>query len=142
MEHKPLGFKIGEVSRLFHNKVKKLANDNGISQTYFHIIGFLRRNKDNNITQKDICEFIKMKAPTISLTLQSMEQEGLVGRVKSESDSRCTYVVLTKKGEELDDKIRGFFHSTEQMMLDSLSSDELKVFIECLDKISERLEMK
>ena len=142
MDGKPLGFKIGEVSRLFHNKVKKLANDNGISQTYFHIIGFLRRNKDNNITQKDICEFIKMKAPTISLTLQSMEQEGLVERVKSESDSRCTYVVLTKKGEELDDKIRGFFHSTEQMMLDSLSSDELKVFIECLDKISERLEMK
>ena len=142
MDGKPLGFKIGEVSRLFHNKVKKLANDNGISQTYFHIIGFLRRNKDNNITQKDICEFIKMKAPTISLTLQSMEQEGLVERVKSETDSRCTYVVLTKKGEELDDKIRGFFHSTEQMMLDSLSSDELKVFIECLDKISERLEMK
>ena len=139
MENKPLGFKIGEISRLFHNKVKKLANDNGISQTYFHIIGFLRRNKENNITQKDICEFIKMKAPTISLTLQSMEQEGLVERVKSETDSRCTYVVLTQKGEELDDKIRGFFHSTEQMMLDALNEEELKMFNECLDKISERL---
>ena len=139
MENKPLGFKIGEVSRLFHNKVKKLANDNGISQTYFHIIGFLRRNKENNITQKDICEFIKMKAPTISLTLQSMEQDGLVERVKSLTDSRCTYVVLTKKGEELDDKIRGFFSSTEQMMLDALTPEELKMFNECLDKISERL---
>ena len=139
MENKPLGFKIGEISRLFHNKVKKLANDNGISQTYFHIIGFLRRNKENNITQKDICEFIKMKAPTISLTLQSMEQEGLVERVKSETDSRCTYVVLTQKSEELDDKIRGFFHSTEQMMLDALNEEELKMFNECLDKISERL---
>ena len=139
MENKPLGFKIGEISRLFHNKVKKLANDNGISQTYFHIIGFLRRNKDNNITQKDICEFIKMKAPTISLTLQSMEQDGLVERVKSLTDSRCTYVVLTKKGEELDDKIRGFFSSTEQMMLDALTPEELKMFNECLDKISERL---
>ena len=139
MENKPLGFKIGEVSRLFHNKVKKLANDNGISQTYFHIIGFLRRNKNNNITQKDICEFIKMKAPTISLTLQSMEQDGLVERVKSLKDSRCTYVVLTQKGEELDDKIRGFFYSTEQMMLDALTPEELKMFNECLDKISERL---
>ena len=139
MENKPLGFKIGEVSRLFHNKVKKLANDNGISQTYFHIIGFLRRNKENNITQKDICEFIKMKAPTISLTLQSMEQDGLVERVKSLTDSRCTYVVLTKKGEELDDKIRGFFYSTEQMMLDALNEEELIMFNNCLDKISERL---
>ena len=139
MENKPLGFKIGEVSRLFHNKVKKLANDNGISQTYFHIICFLRRNKENNITQKDICEFIKMKAPTISLTLQSMEQEGLVERVKSLTDSRCTYVVLTKKGEELDDKIRGFFYSTEQLMLDALSLEELKMFNECLEKIGERL---
>ena len=139
MDNKPLGFRIGEVSRLFHNKVKKLANDNGISQTYFHILGYLRRNKDNKITQKDICEFIKMKAPTISLTLQSMEQDGLVERVKSSTDSRCTYVVLTKKGEELDDKIRGFFHSTEQLMLDSLTIEELSVFVKCLDKISERL---
>ena len=142
MDNKPLGFRIGEVSRLFHNKVKKLANDNGISQTYFHILGYLRRNKDNRITQKDICEFIKMKAPTISLTLQSMEQEGLVERVKSESDSRCTYVVLTKKGEELDDQIRGFFHMTDKMMEDALTDEELSVFLRCLDKISERLEMK
>ena len=80
-----------------------------------------------------------MKAPTISLTLQSMEQDGLVERVKSSTDSRCTYVVLTKKGEELDDKIRGFFHSTEQLMLDSLTIEELSVFVKCLDKISERL---
>ena len=140
MEYKPLGYKIGEISRLFHNKVKKLANDNGISTTYFHIIGFLKRNKENNITQKDICEFVKMKAPTISLTLQSMEQEGYVERVKSESDSRCTFVVLTKKGEELDDKIRGFFHTAEETMVNALTSDELAVFNLCLEKISKELE--
>ena len=140
MKNKFLGFKIGEVSRLFHNKVKKLANDNGISQTYFHIISFLRRNSDKNITQKDICEFIKMKAPTISLTLQSMEQEGLVERIKSEIDSRCTYVVLTKKGEDLDDRIRGFFHSTEEIIESALTVEELEMVINCLDKITERLE--
>jgi len=140
MKNKFLGFKIGEVSRLFHNKVKKLANDNGISQTYFHIIGFLRRNSDKNITQKDICEFIKMKAPTISLTLQSMEQEGLVERIKSEIDSRCTYVVLTKKGEDLDDRIRGFFLSTEEIIESALTVEELEMVINCLDKITERLE--
>jgi DNA-binding MarR family transcriptional regulator len=140
MEYKPLGYKIGEVSRLFHNKVKKLANDNGISTTYFHIIGFLKRNKENNITQKDICEFIKMKAPTISLTLQSMEQDGYVERVKSETDSRCTYVVLTKKGEELDEKIRGFFHTAEKTMVDALSSEELEMLNICLEKIGKELE--
>lgn len=140
MEYKPLGYKIGEVSRLFHNKVKRLANDNGISTTYFHIIGFLKRNKENNITQKEICEFMKMKAPTISLTLQSMEQEGYVERIKSESDSRCTYVVLSKKGEELDDKIRGFFQIAENTMKDALTSEELEVLFSCLEKIGKELE--
>jgi DNA-binding MarR family transcriptional regulator len=140
MEYKPLGYKIGEVSRLFHNKVKRLANDNGISTTYFHIIGFLKRNKENNITQKEICEFMKMKAPTISLTLQSMEQEGYVERIKSESDSRCTYVVLSKKGEELDDKIRGFFQIAEKTMKDALTSEELEVLVSCLEKIGKELE--
>ena len=141
MNDKPLGHRMGEVSRLFHNKVKKLANDNGISTTYFHIIGFLKRNKNENITQKDICEFVKMKAPTISLTLNSMEQEGYVERVKSETDSRCTYVVLTKKGEELDERIRGFFQMTDKIMEDSLTKDELEMFKYCLDKISKELEV-
>ena len=140
MDYKPLGYKIGEVSRLFHNKVKKLANDNGISTTYFHIIGFLKCNKENNITQKDICEFIKMKAPTISLTLQSMEQEGLVERIKSETDSRCTYVVLTQKGEELDEKIRGFFQTAEKTMVDALTGEELEMIKNCLEKIGKELE--
>lgn len=140
MEYKPLGYKIGEVSRLFHNKVKRLANDNGISTTYFHIIGFLKRNKENNITQKEICEFMKMKAPTISLTLQSMEQEGYVERVKSESDSRCTYVVLSKKGEELDEKIRGFFQIAEKTMKDALTIEELDILVSCLEKIGKELE--
>ena len=140
MEYKPLGYKIGEVSRLFHNKVKRLANDNGISTTYFHIIGFLKRNKENNITQKEICEFMKMKAPTISLTLQSMEQEGYVERIKSESDSRCMYVVLSKKGEELDDKIRGFFQVAENTMKDALTNEELDVLVSCLEKIGKELE--
>ena len=127
---------------MFHNKVKKLANDNGISQTYFHIISFLRRNSDKNITQKEICEFIKMKAPTISLTLQSMEQEGLVERIKSETDSRCTYVVLTKKGEELDERIKGFFRSTEEILESALTKDELETVNTILEKISLRLEEK
>ena len=140
MDYKPLGYKIGEVSRLFHNKVKRLANDNGISTTYFHIIGFLKRNKENNITQKEICEFMKMKAPTISLTLQSMEQEGYVERVKSENDSRCMYVVLSKKGEELDDKIRGFFQVAENTMKDALTNEELDVLVSCLEKIGKELE--
>ena len=140
MNDKPLGHRMGEVSRLFHNKVKKLANDNGISTTYFHIIGFLKRNKNENITQKDICEFVKMKAPTISLTLNSMEQEGYVERVKSETDSRCTYVVLTKKGEELDDKIRGFFYIAEKTMLDTLTKEELETLNICLEKIGKGLE--
>jgi DNA-binding MarR family transcriptional regulator len=140
MENKPLGHRMGEVARLFHNRVKKIANDNGVSTTYFHIIGFLKRNKENNITQKEICEYIKMKAPTISLTLQSMEQDGLVERVKSDVDSRCTYVVLTKKGEELDDKIKGFFVTTEKLMESFLTEEELKTFISCLDKISKGLE--
>ena len=116
MNDKPLGHRMGEVSRLFHNKVKKLANDNGISTTYFHIIGFLKRNKNENITQKDICEFVKMKAPTISLTLNSMEQEGYVERVKSETDSRCTYVVLTKKGVLITPFLLTPFYFTETII--------------------------
>jgi DNA-binding MarR family transcriptional regulator len=140
MDNKPLGHRMGEVSRLFHNKVKKLTNDNGISTTYFHIIGFLKCNKDRNITQKDICDFIKMKAPTISLTLQSMEQEGYVERIKSKTDSRCTYVVLTQKGEELDDRIKGCFYTAEKLMENSLTEEELKIFVSCLEKISNGLE--
>lgn len=140
MEQKIIGYSLSELSRLFHRSVKNIANDNGISSTYFQILGFLTHNQDENITQKDICEFVKMKAPTISLTLQNMESEGLIERVKSETDSRCTYVVLTQKGIELNDRVKTFFDITEQKMINSLTKSEYQTLMKCLEKMKTALE--
>ena len=62
----------------------------GISDRYRLILLFLGRNDGS--TQLDIVNWTKLKAPTISLTLQMMEEDGLIKSAKArESSNRAIY---------------------------------------------------
>lgn len=130
----PLGYKIHEINKLFKNRIKSEANKIGINSTYMFIFHFLAKNKDLDITQSDIADNVCLKAPTVSLTLQNMEQEGLLIREKSLSDCRKTFVRLTDKGIEMDNKLKEIHEKLENEMKEVLK-DNLYLFIESLDKI-------
>ena len=84
----------------------------------------------------------KISAPTISLTLKKMEQEGLIERVVDINDQRNTIVCFSEAGKKLDDEIRDVFRKEEENLQNILSDDELMVLEECLCKITKYLEDK
>jgi len=137
---RPMGFKINETARLFNCKVRDMAAKNGISTTYLVIIGCIKHH--DKLTQKEICEHIKMKAPTVSLTLQNMENEGLIERIKDTADSRKQYVELTEKGNELAKEVKSFFDETDKLIESSLSKEQLQQFNEIISIIQNVLERK
>lgn len=139
-DNRPIGLRINEVSRLFFKKIRDYTNKKGISCTYFFIMGAFHHSESDKLTQKQICECTKMKAPTISLTLQSMEEEGYITREKGVKDSRKTYVTLTDKGHELGKNIHNTFKDVDHLMENALTSDELKIFYTLLSRIQEALE--
>lgn len=136
----PIGYRIKEISRLFGEVVKTKVLKSGMSVTQFHIIKYLDKNRNLEITQKDICDFLRMKAPTISITLSNLEDDNLIIRKKSAIDNRKTIISLTNNGEEQSKKFKSLFKEVDNLMESAITKEELDVFNLALDKMKVALE--
>lgn len=85
----------------------------------------------NGCSQKELVGSTHLKAPTVSVTLKRMEDEGLVRREEDENDMRTVHVYLTEAGirhttavrrklGEVDDEMMKGFSEEEQTQLLSL----------------------
>ena len=138
MENLPIGYRLKRTFHAFNDAVKSKVYRSNINFTNFCIVTYLNRNlihANNEVTQKDICSFTSLKAPTISLTLQNMEQDGYICRSKSNKDSRITFVQLTTKGKEQADMMKLFFQNTDSQIVSKMSKEEYETLCFLLDKI-------
>lgn len=135
---KPIGFQILELGKQFKENVRKKAVKDGIPSTWLQILRILR-HEDKKLTQKDICDELNLKAPTISIALISMEDNNLIKRQRDEIDNRRIFVSLTDEGMELSKNIHNYFIESDKLLENSVSEEELKIFYLCINKMMEAL---
>ena len=93
-------------------------------------------------SQLDIVKFSHLKAPTISLTLKNMEQEGYITREVDPNDQRSVIVKLTDYGIDVDKKIRKIFQEEEDKLMSLFSKEEIENLILYSNKMINYLESK
>lgn len=126
---------IHEISRLTHEKIK--ADCPEMQRSCRLIMMELARR--DNITQLDLVRATHLKPPTISVTLQKMEKEGIVTRRPDTYDLRATRVSLTKKGREMDNQVLERFREEERRMESALTRTEAETLESILLKIRDYL---
>lgn len=136
---KPIGYQIIELSKLFRENVKEMANRDGIPSTWLQILRVLRHNQGKSLTQKNICDELNMKAPTISIALINMEDNGLIARQRDEIDNRRVFVFLTDNGYKLSESIHNYFIESDKLLENSVTKEELETFYICIRKMKEVL---
>ena len=62
------------------------------------VLDFL--NKQENVSQKDLGGYLRIKPGTLSELLNKLEEKELISREKDEEDRRFSNIVLTEKGRE------------------------------------------
>ena len=119
----PIGMMINDAHKFFHDRMRremeKLGLRDGYRQLLFHL------SWEDGVTQLDLVRLSRLKAPTISVTLKKMEDEGYVTRQTDPEDQRQVRVYITEKGRNANDKIRARIHETEQIFRESLTDEEL-----------------
>lgn len=130
-QHPPLMALIHEISRLTHEKIREDCPD---IQHSFRLIMMELARRDN-VTQLDLVRATHFKAPTISVTLQKMEKEGLVSRRPDDYDLRVTRVTLTEKGRALDNQVLNRFREEERRIEECLTAKERDTLDTILIKI-------
>lgn len=128
---------INEVSKLFHDKMRETCDSLGYKNGYRQILMFLAHN--DGATQVELVRVSHLKAPTISVTLKKMEDEGLVYREQDKNDMRQTHVHLTEKGRSLDRSHFEQLKALEEVMFDGLSPEEEEALRLSLKKVRDNL---
>lgn len=134
---KPIMMKMSDTHRLFKDVIRSRCLKSGLNMTYLPILMLLSHNE--KINQLNIVNYTHLKAPTISLTLTKMEMEGLITREVDSNDQRNINVSLTKKGIELDYKLKSIFSDEEEKIKDILNDEERENLNNYLDRIVEYL---
>ena len=93
----------------------------------------------DGITQLDLVNATHLKAPTVSIILKKMEEEGIVHREADKHDLRAMRVFLTDYGRELDAANIANIKELDAMALDGISESEQATLMLLLTKIRDNI---
>ena len=131
---------VNDASFLFAEYINKELERIGMRASYRHVMKPLMEcDSETGMTQLQLVNITKLKAPTISITLRNMEREGIVRREKNDKDRRETYVFITDKGREMHAKILEAYDKAEEVMLRGISKDELDAVGALMEKMQNNL---
>ncbi len=126
--------KMSLISRVSHKLMRNESEKMGYNQTYRSIIFFLN-NIHDGATQAELVEHSKLSKPTISLTLQKMESEGLIYRKQDDVDLRNVRVFLTEEGRKTEKVFLQIGEDVENKVFSVLNEEEKEELNKILDKL-------
>ena len=105
----------------------------------FFPLGFLCRNRDQEIFQKTLEEVFSIRRSTASRLLKNMEAEGLIVRLPVSRDARLKRVMVTPKAEALNQQAAIRIQYVEAALTRGLTQEELDQFMATVEKLKHNL---
>ncbi len=142
MENKRIGLELRSLNNLIrryfeassHKKeIEKITGNNG------WIIGYLAKNMDKDIYQKDIEEQFTITRSTASRVLTLMEQKGLIVRKSVIQDARLKKLVLTEKALQLDQTMKEVADQMERALIKGFRPEEIEQLESYLMRMKENM---
>ena len=130
--------RIHDAAKLYRDRMRRLSEQDGLPSSYRMLI-FHLAHMDPGVTQLDLVKATHLKPPTVSVTLQKMERDGLVTRQSNENDLRQTLVYLTDRGKAIDDRIRVMHEEADTAALAGLTDEEIENLSTLLNKVIDNL---
>ncbi|MBF4692548.1 MarR family winged helix-turn-helix transcriptional regulator [Fusibacter ferrireducens] len=129
MEEVQIGFELRSLSNMikryfeFSSHKKEIETITGNNSW---IIGYLSRNADKDIFQRDIEDHFKIARSTASRVLSLMEQKELILRQAVTHDARLKKIVLTEKASKIQELMKADIMQLEQTLIKGFTRDEVE----------------
>ena len=95
--------------------------------------------EQDGLSQRELCERVRIEQPTMANTLQRMERDGLIRRLPDPVDGRRAAVMLTGRAREMEDDLVGAARSINSEATRSIGDDELVNFMDTMSRIIDNL---
>ena len=92
------------------------------------------------LTQKNLCDLIRVEQPTLANTLKRMERDGLIKRTPDKDDKRQWRIYLTDRALALKDLLQAESRNVNKIIVGRLNETEQKEFMRLIGIIAANLE--
>jgi DNA-binding MarR family transcriptional regulator len=128
-----LGQLLAHVSRLVGRRRQMKLASIGLHHAQGMILSFLWRN--DGMSQLELARALHIRPPTATNTLQRMERDGWITRLRDETDQRVVRVYLTDKARGFHEEIRTLFRELDYELGSALSETEQETLRNSLLKV-------
>lgn len=140
-----LGLNIEKINHIISRKMDSAvikAIDDNITVSQACVIEFIAsRGENREIFQKDLEKEFDLKRSSVSLMLRNMEKSDLIKKVSVSEDARLKQIILTEKSLKIYDKISLAIDSVENKLAENLKPEEIKIFLDIIDKMRKNLQV-
>ena len=134
---------VGGEIRVLSNLIKRCMDDGMPPETtgmQGWIIGFLHRNEDRDMFQRDVEAEFNIRRSTATGILQLMEKNGFLLREPVAYDARLKKLVLTERSRRLVQEMCQTGMTIDTRLLRGFSPDEVQTLYGFLDRMFRNLE--
>jgi DNA-binding MarR family transcriptional regulator len=128
-----------EISRIFRARMRENCDIDGVmSQPGARLVMSLLAMNDG-LKQRELVERTHLRAPTVSVIIRRMVEEGLAEQRPDQKDGRVTRVYLTERGRRTDSENIQKIKSMDARGLRGLSGEECQHLMGLLGRIRDNL---
>lgn len=141
-DQRHVGFEIRSLSILMKRKIDNLVSKkhtDNVTGIHGWVMGYIYKNSNRDIFQKDIEEEFSIRRSTATTILQLMEKNNLIIRKSVDYDARLKKIELTEKAINVHEEIEKDINEFESQLVKGLSKEELNNFLSTLEKIKANL---
>ena len=134
---------VGGEIRVLSNLIKRCMDDGMPPETtgmQGWIIGFLHRNEDRDMFQRDVEAEFNIRRSTATGILQLMEKNGFLLREPVAYDARLKKLVLTEKALDIHKMVEEDRKRTEEQLTKDIDAQELAIFRKALKQMIRNME--
>lgn len=133
-----LGYQVNHLARLFEQLLRVNIEGHGVVPGQFAQI--LALYEEEPLTQRELCERVRIEQSTMAYTLQRMERGGLIERMADPTDGRRAQITLTPRARALQDTLVVAARRVNDAATRDMSAEEIAALMSTVERMIENLE--
>jgi DNA-binding MarR family transcriptional regulator len=123
------------------HRISRMYNQKAAEHDMTMSIGFILMNVDKEGTPStSLGPKMGMEPTSLSRTLKTMEDRGLIRRQEDKIDKRKVLIFLTEEGIESRRMVKNFVLGFNQQIFEKISKSKLNAFYEVVQKVDQLIE--
>lgn len=137
--HTPYSDLIRDIGMKIRDMANTRLSELGLNAQQGQMMGYIFRNQEKGVIQKDLADHFNRKGASITSMLQGLEKKGYIRRVIPEDNERQKKIYLLKKGTDLVEEFQAIFSEVEGRITQGLTDAEGETLLKLLVKVKETM---